>query len=124
MPLPFAIPPTVHSLSPSMNFTAYCFGTVSVVMIAFTALSLPSAESPFASSFIWLSIGSIGSTWPITPVDATITSFGSIESSAAASSHIFCAFSTPSALQVLAFLLLAITAFAVCPDASRCAFVT
>jgi glutamate N-acetyltransferase/amino-acid N-acetyltransferase len=27
-------------------------------------------------------------TWPITPVDATITSFGSIESSAAASSHI------------------------------------
>ena len=60
----------------------------------------------------------------MTPVEATITSSGAMPNSLAANSHIMRAFSSPSALQVLAFLLLAITALARLPVAARFFLVT
>ena len=59
---------------------------------------------------------------PITPVEATITSFSSIPSAAAVRRHMASAFSTPSAAQVLAMPLLQITARAT--PFSRCRAVT
>ena len=59
-----------------------------------------------------LSMGSMGSTWPMTPVEATTTSWGSMPRAWAAKSHMAWAFSTPSALQVLALPELQMTALA------------
>ena len=67
-------------------------------------------------------MGSIGSTWPITPVEATITSCGSMCSALPAISHMLQAFSSPSALQVFALPELQITACAM--PFSRLRFVT
>ena len=124
IPLPFAIPPRVH-VTPSMsNRTATCLSTVSVVMIAFAALALPSAERPSASSFICFSNGSIGMICPMTPVEALMTRFTSMPRASAASWDIFSAFSIPSALHVLAFLEFTMTACALLPDFFRCSLVT
>ena len=57
-------------------------------------------------------MGSMGSTWPMTPVEATTTSWGSMPRAWAAKSHMAWAFSTPSALQVLALPELQMTALA------------
>ena len=95
------------------------------LMAAYAGVDIvDTALSPLASALILSLIGSIGNGCPITPVDATITSSSAIPSSFAASSHIICAFSTPSALQVFAFLLFAITALALLPDFARFSFVT
>ena len=48
--------------------------------------------------------------WPMTPVEATMTSSGAMPSSAASSSQVFSAMYSPLALQVLALPLLQITA--------------
>ena len=81
-------------------------------MIAFAAREEPSPVMEEASRGAVSSIGSIGSTWPITPVEATITSDGSMLSALPAISHIRHAFSSPSALQVFALPELQITALA------------
>ena len=67
-------------------------------------------------------MGSMGSTCPMTPVDATMISLSSSFKASAASWHIFVAFSTPSGLQVLALTELTITAWAV--PFFRCSRVT
>ena len=51
-------------------------------------------------------MGEMSSLWPMTPVEATTTSAAGIPSASAARTHIFCATSSPSALQVLALPLL------------------
>ena len=110
MPLPFAIAPIVQGLPSSSKRTAMLFCTVSVVMIACAAASAPSAESPLTSACIPFSIGVRSMGCPITPVDATMTSFAGIPVKRDVRSHMAAAFSTPSALQVLAIPLLQITA--------------
>ena len=124
IPLPLAIPPRAHLFPHISNSTATSFLTVSVVIIAVAAASLPVYESVSARGLTAFSIGSIGKICPITPVEATITSSGLIPSALAVSSHILYAFSSPSALQVLAFFELAITAIALPPVFSRLFFVT
>ena len=79
-------------------------------MMASAASVPPSLERADVRTATEFSMGSMGSTWPITPVDATKTSSWGMPSSLAASRHILSAFSTPSALQVLALPELAITA--------------
>ena len=116
------MPPIVTAFPPSVKVTAASFFTVSVVIIASAASVPPSFEMLFARAAILFSIGSIGRICPITPVEATITSFSSMPSASAARAHIFSAFKAPSKLQVLALPLFAITALAV--PFSRCFFVT
>ncbi len=116
------MPPILTSFPPSTHETAKFFTTVSVVMIANAASSEPCVVSEAASPGIAAAIGSIGSTCPMTPVEATITSFGRSPSASAVSEHIFMAFCTPSALQVLALPLLQMTACA--PPSFRFSFVT
>ena len=50
IPLPFAIPPMWHTLSPIINSTETSFFTVSVVIIAVAARSFPSYVRPLARS--------------------------------------------------------------------------
>ena len=102
MPEPFAMPPIVHSLSPIGKRTATCLRFVSVVMIASAASPLPPVESDAASAGMASLIGPSGSGWPITPVEATTTSFAAIFSACAALLHIAAAISRPSALHVFA----------------------
>ena len=122
MPLPLAIAPTRTTFPPIMSSAANSFATVSVVIMARAALPAPSTLSPSASACIPPSIGSIGSICPITPVEATITSLAGIPVYSLVRAHIRSAFSTPSALQVLALPLLQITARAL--PFSRFFFVT
>ena len=86
--------------------------------------SFLSADISVASVCIQFSIGSIGNVKPITPVEATITSSFLIFSSFAASSHIFSAFSTPSALQVFAFFEFTIIAWEILFVFCKLLFVT
>ena len=105
--------PPMRTVFPLMvTSAAASLTTVSVVMIALAASAEPSSVRDSASFGVASRIGSIGSTWPITPVDATTTSSGSKCSALAAASHIICAFCSPSALQVLAFPELQMTACA------------
>ena len=69
-----------------------------------------------------VSTGSMGSGWPITPVEATTTSSSGIPRAAAAPAHMALAISMPSALQVLALPELQRTAWAI--PSARWAFVT
>ena len=96
------MPPIVHSLSPIGKRTATCLRFVSVVMIASAASPLPPVESDAASAGMASLIGPSGSGWPITPVEATTTSFAAIFSACAALLHIAAAISRPSALHVFA----------------------
>ena len=112
MPEPLEMPPMRTSLSPSVIFTAHSFSMVSVVMMAFAAMLEPFSFSSAANAGAAFSIGAIGKICPITPVDATMTSCGSMPSASPAISHMRHAFFSPSALQVLAFPLLQMTACA------------
>src|SRR5659263_146222 len=71
IPAPFAMPPILTSLTS----TAICFGTESVVIIAWAAARLPSAESVNVNRRVSIleSIQSTLSGVPITPVEATAT---------------------------------------------------
>ena len=69
-----------------------------------------------------LAIGVMLSGWPMTPVDATTTSSARIPRASAVKLLICSAMSMPSALQVLAFPLLQMTACAV--PSAMCVFVT
>lgn len=112
MPEPLEMPPMHTSLSPSVIFTAHSFSMVSVVMMAFAAMLEPFSFSSAANAGAAFSIGAIGKICPITPVDATMTSCGSMPSASPAISHMRHAFFSPSALQVLALPLLQMTACA------------
>ena len=81
-------------------------------MMAVAAAWEPWALKDFTSSGMPAWMGSMGSTWPMTPVEATTTSWGSMPRAWAAKSHMVWAFSTPSALQVLALPELQMTALA------------
>ena len=80
--------------------------------MAWAAAAEPCGEREAASAAAWERIGSMGSTWPMTPVEATMTSSGATCRLSAAMPHIMRAFSSPSALQVLALPLLQMTAWA------------
>ena len=67
-------------------------------------------------------MGSMFSVIPMTPVEATMMSLGEMPKAFAVISHIISAFSTPSALQVLALPLLQIIACAI--PSAMFAFVT
>ena len=122
MPLPFAMPPSVHSVSPISNCTANSLMYVSVVRIARAASADPVLEMLPASSGIAFSNGSIGSGTPITPVAAGSTSSALMPRHSAAICVAFSAISSPSGVHVLAFPLLQSTACAV--PLARCLFVT
>ena len=112
MPLPLEMPPTFTVLPPISTSAAASLGRVSVVMMAVAAAWEPWALKDFTSSGMPAWMGSMGSTWPMTPVEATTTSWGSMPRAWAAKSHMAWAFSTPSALQVLALPELQMTALA------------
>ena len=57
-------------------------------------------------------MGSMERGWPMTPVEATTTSSAKMPSASAVSAQVFCAISTPLALQVLALPLLQMMALA------------
>ena len=110
MPEPLAMP-EMQTVLPSVS--SICadtsFGTVSVVIMAYSALCAVSsaAERPFTRSGITGSILSRGSLEPITPVDAVRISEESQPMMDAAQSAIFEASSTPTApTPALATLLL------------------
>jgi hypothetical protein len=113
MPEPLAIAPTL-TLAPSMSSsTAASLGTVSVVMMASRARAPPLLESPALSAGIAFSIASMLILWPITPVDATITSVASRPQASAAKRAMALASARPcSPVQVLALPELTITALA------------
>ena len=52
--------PPMHSLSPSVIFTAHSFSMVSVVMMAFAAMLEPFSFSSAANAVAAFSIGAIG----------------------------------------------------------------
>ena len=116
IPEPFAMPPTRQGFPFRMN------ANVSVVMIASAAASPPVSERPADSASPAARIGSMGSGSPITPVEATITSFSATPVIRAARPHILRAFCSPSALQVFALPLLTTTACAV--PSAKCSLVT
>ena len=109
MPLPLAMQPMRHSTPPAVKLRAISFGCVSVVIIASAAGAL-SPERAFMSSGMPRSKGSMLIAWPMTPVEATMTSSGAMPSSAASSSQVFSAMYSPFALQVFALPLLQIIA--------------
>ena len=88
IPEPLTHPPTVILLPPIATVAAASFGLVSVVITAFATASDFSRERPsaFAAAFAPAASLSTGSRRPITPVDATSTSNGSIPSSPAVTS--------------------------------------
>ena len=122
MPLPLAMPPRRQVFPAMVNSTAASFITVSVVMMPSAALWLPWAESPAARAGRPSAIGAMFSGSPMTPVEATTTSSGRMDSAFAVRADICSAISIPLALQVLALPLLQITAWAV--PSLRCALVT
>ena len=87
---------------------------MSVVIIAFAVFFDASLEFLALSikGLMFFKIGSIGRGTPITPVEATATSFSLIFKYSATDLHIAFAFSIPSLLQVFAFPELHIIAFA------------
>ena len=90
MPEPFAIPPIVTVLPPISISTASSFSQVSVVIIAFAASVLASIESDLAaanfSTPAW--ILSIGSCFPITPVEPKSTASAGIPNTSLALSAV------------------------------------
>ena len=112
MPLPLEMPPICTDLPPISTSAAASLAMVSVVMMAVAAPVEPFGLRTFTSPGMPASIGSRGRVWPMTPVEATTTSWGSIPRAWAVSWHMAWAFSTPSALQVLALPELQITALA------------
>ena len=74
MPEPLAMPPMEHSTPSTSNSTANCLSSVSVVMMAFAASTLPSGDSASTRLCMPSEIGWSESGWPITPVEATATS--------------------------------------------------
>ena len=121
MPLPLAMPPSLHVLPPAVNSTATSLSRVSVVMMASatSSLFLPSAAQ---SGGMPVLKGSMLMRWPMTPVEATMTSSAAMPSSLASSAQVSSAISMPSALQVLALPLLQMTARAL--PSARCFLVT
>ena len=95
MPLPFAMPPSLHFLPSKRNSTCIAFANGST---------------------------DIGA--PMTPVEATITRSAVIPNSSAVNLQTAFATSTPLALQVFAFFEFTITACALPPLCARFAFVT
>ena len=105
MPEPLHIPPTVTVLPPMPTVTAASLGRVSVVITALSAARPAAGErsSAAAARFIPARSLSTGRRWPITPVDATRTSDGSMPSSpAVASAESSASFSPASPVQALA----------------------
>ena len=121
MPLPLAMQPMRHSTPPAVKLTAISLLCVSVVIIASAAGAL-SAPRAFTSSGIPRSKGSMLMAWPMTPVEATMTSSGAMPSSAASRAQVVSAMYSPFALQVFALPLLQIIALA--KPSARCLFVT
>ena len=99
MPEPLHMPPTVTVRPPIFTCTAACFGFVSVVITAFSAARPASGVAArfAAADFMPASRRSIGRGWPITPVEATSTSFGSMPSVFAVSSALRRASARPCA---------------------------
>ena len=89
MPTPFTTPP----IDQPPQRTAMCFGRVSVVMIARAKSIPPSGDASMFS--IPLAMRSIGRNVPMTPVEATTTSCGSMPNFAPASCAILIASSMP-----------------------------
>ena len=110
MPLPLEMPPSLHILPPRGKRTATSLETVSVVMMASAARVPPAGVSSSESKFF--SNGSSVMGWPITPVEATMTSSAFTPMYFSTSAHMPSAISTPLALQVLALPLLQMTACA------------
>ena len=114
MPLPLAMPPSLHVLPPRGKRTATSLETVSVVMMASAARVPPagvsSSESASLPKFFWKGSSVMG--WPITPVEATITSSAFTPMYCSTREHMPSAISMPLALQVLALPLLQMTACA------------
>ena len=105
MPEPFDMPPTVTFLPPIVVVTHACFGFVSVVITAFSALSPCSAVVPSAcfAAFMPARRRSSGRRRPMTPVEATKTYLGSIPSSpAVTSAESFASFKPSSPVQAFA----------------------
>ena len=71
MPAPFAMPPIVQ---PFGDVWTASLATVSVVMIATAAEGPPAFDRSCAASSMPVRIASIGSRWPIRPVEQTATS--------------------------------------------------
>ena len=112
MPAPFATPTTrALVFGPSGTRCSARFSKRSVVMIARTKSSSPSARAPRTSRGVACTMRSIGSGCPITPVDATSTRFLSQPMARAAYSAIAAASNTPlSPVQALALPLLTMMA--------------
>ena len=85
MPEPLAMPPIWHSTPSHSNAKACSFFTVSVVMMASAAEALPLSLSCAAQAGMPLSKGVRVICWPITPVEAMITSSGRMFSARAVS---------------------------------------
>ena len=110
MPLPLAMPPSLQVLPPATKDTATSFSLVSVVMMASAASWEPFSCTEAYSSAMPDLMGSMDRGWPMTPVEATITSSAFRPVAWAVSWHICQATSSPSALQVLALPLLQMAA--------------
>ena len=101
MPAPLAIPPTFHLFAWCSDA---CFGTVSVVMIAYAA-SVPPEIPPASSCTTSVTPGislSMGKRSPISPVEQTATSIAPVSvpqllSAEATSSAVLCASWNPPA---------------------------
>ncbi|MPN35836.1 hypothetical protein SDC9_183338 [bioreactor metagenome] len=122
MPEPLAMAPMVTFLPPTVQVTAHSFFTASVVMMALTAASEPSADRALAAWGIPSRMAAMFRVWPMTPVEATTKSWGLRPVSAAARTHISRAYSWLMGAQALALPLLATTPQAT--PSSRCSMVT
>ncbi len=120
MPLPLATPPMRTVLPPTVVSTAASFFTVSVVMMAWPAASLASADRSRAAQRAGIAASTAFTLirWPMTPVELTSTSSGLQPRAWAAAAHMRSAFSSPWGAQALAFPLLAMTARAL--PSARC----
>ena len=81
-------------------------------MMALQASPLPSGDRFATRGGMPEAMGAMGSGCPMTPVEATTTSFAAMESASARRPLMVSAISMPSALQVLALPLLQMTAWA------------
>ena len=118
MPEPLHMPPMVTRTPPSSSCTAASLFFVSVVMMALEAavpLSGPASRRG-AMALIPASIRSMGSCFPITPVDATKTPSCGIPRTWAAVAAVRLQYSMPSSpVQALAIPALMTTAWAAAP---------
>ena len=114
MPEPLAMPPIRTVLPPMVVSTASSFFTVSVVMMAWAAASLPSGlwETELYSSGMPASMTDTFSVWPMTPVDAATMSSAGQPMALAAAAQTRSAFSSPMGAQALALPLLMTAALA------------